>query len=237
MDLQNRFNFSEHAKIDDSLPNRHTFICGKSGSGKTTVIKTQDVVNVNKRRVYWDPDRSYKAVNGIGYATGVREFYTELKNCMASGAAFDLALSMSNTRENFQGFCAAIVAVACASMPLTAYVEEVQQVTGNAEAEGYWSDLLTRSRKYGVQLVVISPRPQQCDKTTVTSCDHKYVCKLGRHPDREAIAKELGIAPTEIMQMGMKNVDKKSVHWYYLGPDGEAKLMKYEFATGETTVL
>jgi DNA helicase HerA-like ATPase len=153
---------------------------------------------------------------------------------MTSDRPFKLALSIANNKDNFQAFCMMLVQVACSTKPVTVLIEEVHQCTGSAQAEGYWGDLLTRSRKYGVRLVVISPRPQQCDKTTITSCNIKYVCKLGRQPDRKYMADEMGLTAGDIERIGRLNVPNHKVHWWYQGEEGDAIAMCHDFKKGET---
>jgi hypothetical protein len=219
---------------DDRLPPMHTSIFGVTGSGKSTAMKNEPDLAGAKRQIYWDPDRSHQMPDEACRFKSPTKYWVAFKQAMASNKPFKLALTMPNTKENFQVWCMMLVRVACAKSPVTAFVEELHQCTGNAQAEGYWSDLLSRSRKYGVRLVVISPRPEQCDKTTVTSCNIKYVCKLGRFPDRKSMALELGISPRQIEQLGRLNVPNETVHWWYQGQEGEPIAVCHNFKDGTT---
>lgn len=197
-------------RADDAIPARHVFICGKTGSGKSTVMKTEPGIVDAPRQLIWDPDASHtvagKHIESIG------EFYQEAVAAIQSGKQFKLALKIANNPKNFQAFCAVIIDLASADWPLLVNIEEVQECTNTAAAEGNWLTVLTRARKYGVRLCVISPRPQQCDKTTVTSCDVKYICKLNRAPDRKYMAVEVGLTETHVERMGRLNTDSK-IHW------------------------
>jgi len=211
-DLENRQNF--RFNVNDELKNDHTAIFGKSGSGKSTIIKHSLGISDKDRVLIYDPDGTHSQVPAANRFKNKGEYWEGLKLCMASGKPFHIALLGANTVPNFQFFCWCAVAVAGADTPINVLLEEIQQVTGTVESRGYHNDLLTRGRKYGVRVVAISPKPQRCDKDTLDA-EHLYCCKLGRHQDREEMAKQLGVTATDIEKMGMQNIDKQIINWPY----------------------
>lgn len=222
MELNFRF------QIDDQLAVEHAFICGGTGSGKSTRIKIDPAMSAADRVIYWDPDGSHP-VAGANRANSVKAFKALLFAAMASGKPFKIACSVTNNKKLFQAFCACVVRVASSDTPIALVLEEIQEVTGTASAEGYHLALLSRGRKYGVRVVSISPRPQQCDKTTVSSAKTLVVCALARHQDREYMGREIGKTPEDIRQLAALNVDQKRVNWYECEQGELAVLREHNF--------
>lgn len=200
---------------DDSLPARHMLITGGTGSGKTTFVRKCADIQRCPRILLWDPDKSHYAL----HIDNPRQYLNALRAGIRKGASFRLALSMEANESNFDLFCNLVWAAACASRPMVVVIEELAEVTNAGKARGTWQTLLNRGRKYGLQLVAISQRPQEIDKTTLTQCSTKVTGALDRHVDRQVMARELSTTPQEIERLRARN-DGRHLHYLVLKPGG-----------------
>lgn len=191
-------------KADDRLPAKHMLITGGTGSGKTTYVKRDKEIQKASRKVLWDPDKSHRAV----HIASIPAFARELSKAIKSGKKFNLALAVEATEENFQDFCKVIWAACCCTRPMVCVVEELAEVTNSGQARGAWKTLLNRSRKYGVQIVSITQRPQEIDKTTLTQSGTKVTGTLDRHIDRKRMAEELSVPVERIEKLRELNKPK-----------------------------
>lgn len=188
-------------KHDDRLPARHILVTGGTGSGKTTWVKRQPELREAPITLLWDPDRSHYALHLDSRA----RFLRTVRDGIASGKKLRAALAVEATEDNFQFFCEVVWAAACSTRPMVVIVEELAEVTQAGKARGHWQTLLNRGRKYGVQIVAISQRPQEIDKTTLTQCATKVTGALDRHVDRQVMARELSTTPERIEQLRADN--------------------------------
>ena len=74
-----------------------------------------------------------------------------------------------------------------------ALVDELASVSQPGKASGWWGRVVRESRHIGLQLVGISQRAAEIDKTLMSNATDYYVFKLKRRKDREAMAEELDI--------------------------------------------
>lgn len=188
-------------KADDRLPARHILITGGTGSGKTMWVKRCSSIQETRIQLLWDPDASHNA----RHITRPRAYLRAVRDGLRSGLKMRLGLSTVATELNFQYWCAIVWAACCCSRPIVAVIEELAEVTGPGKARGNWQTLLNRGRKYAVQIVAISQRPQEIDKTTLTQCSTKVTGTLDRDVDRVLMARELSVDPARIVALRTDN--------------------------------
>ncbi len=209
-------------RSDDRLPAQHILLTGGTGSGKTTWVKNCREIANAPRVLLWDPDRSHRA----RHFSNRRAYLKHVRAALASGLKVRAAYVPpgDSTEEEFHWWCSVVWAACCASRPMVAIVEELHEVTNAGKARGMWKTLLNRSRKYGVQIVAISQRPQEIDKTTLTQCSTKVTGILDRDADRVVMAKELSVSPDRIFNL--RSTGKPELRYLVLRPGDVAKEQK-----------
>jgi hypothetical protein len=82
--------------------------------------------------------------------------------------------------------------------PATIVVEELAWSTSPGKAPAGWHELVTGALKYGVNLVSITQRPQESDKTALSQADIVRCFALDRPTDQKYMAGEMGIDAAEL---------------------------------------
>lgn len=160
-------------------------ILGKSGSGKSTIIKRRLKSEKPTRLVIWSPDEdidNYKAFTGHVVRT-IPELIKHLKKPTFK-VVFWPSMEDKTRRAQFNYFCELVFAVG----NCTALFEELAGVTTPSYAPVAWKVLTTRSRKKGVLLYGTSQRPAQIDKDFLGNTSEIYVGALKYPNDRKNCA-------------------------------------------------
>lgn len=160
--------------------NKHHLVIGTSGSGKTSWVKSWALKG--PRVIAWDPDCDYDLPRVHSAAALARVLIA------AKGGQVKVALSVDPTPARFEEFCRVVWAYICSSRPCVVIAEEIADVTPPGKAGVYWGMLCRRGRKYGAQLVAVTQRPAECDKTIYSQAATKWVGVLDNEIDRKRLA-------------------------------------------------
>ena len=179
-------------KANTALQAEHLYVCGNSGTGKSSRIK--EMITKAQRVIVFDPDDEYSELKGFLRVEKASELAALLKANQAK------SLKVAFVAEGVKAFefwanCA------FAWRNCIAVAEEIADVTTPAKAPPAWGRLIRRGRKYGIQICAVTQRPAEADKTILCNAAVIRTCALGRDADRQAIAKEINAKVDDITQL------------------------------------
>jgi len=179
-------------KSNTALKAEHIYICGNSGTGKSSHIKEK--IEKAPRVIAFDPDDEYGALSGFVRVTSARELLDVIL------AHKNKSLKIAFVAEGIKafGFWADCV---FAWRNCVAVAEEIADVTTTGKAFPSWGRLIRRGRKYGIQIIAVTQRPAEADKTILCNAAVIRTCALGRDADRQSIAKEMGVKVTDLASL------------------------------------
>lgn len=175
------------SRQDTSRPNRHAIAVGASGSGKTTWIRQEIKRRKPERLLVWDPDEDHDCHRLHSRA----EFAQALAAAHRQGKRYRLGLVVPPTRANFAWWCRTVWTLADARRPIQLVVEELADVTTVAKAAPEWGAVCRRGRKYGLDWIAATQRPQECDKTAFNQAATRWCGVLQSDADRKRMAAEI----------------------------------------------
>jgi hypothetical protein len=179
-------------KIDTSLKAEHLYICGNSGTGKSSTIKEK--LERAPRVIAFDPDDEYSEIRGFIRCENANELLTAVKNHRLRTAKIAY---VAEGKKAFEFFCD----VAFLWADCFCIAEEIADVTTPAKAPPSWGRLIRRGRKRGILIAAVTQRPAEADKTILANAAYIRVHALGRDNDRKAIAAEIGVPVEEIAKL------------------------------------
>ncbi|WP_346840152.1 hypothetical protein [Microbulbifer sp. SAOS-129_SWC] len=218
---------------DNSHECRHMFLCGCSGSGKSSFLRRLNLARLYQRVIYWDPDEDHKAEHCYTRAS----FKRAVMRGVASGKKFRVAYTPDKvTQEEFEFWCGVFWAALDGSVLTAGVVEELADVTGTAKAKGTWGQLSRKARKYGGHIYSVSQRPAEIDKSILSQSPIKWCGQLETPAERDYLSRVLGIQ-AEALQTMPANIPGKKCHFYikYPGPD-PAKPRVFNPVQGAVTI-
>lgn len=169
-----------------------SYLTGMTRSGKSSLAS--QLVRDSARVLIWDPQADW-ASRGFAVIRSIRELGLHLRG-MTDGPK-RLAFSGTLDALTFEVFCR--MAFAWAKIePAVIVVEELAWVSNAGKAPGSWHTIVTGGLKYGIDLVSITQRPSEADKTTLSQADVIYCFQMERVDDQKYMAKELGVKPDQV---------------------------------------
>lgn len=179
-------------RVDASRAVSITVVCGASGSGKSAWVK-QRIKKDRRKTLIWDIDDEY-AEAGFVRCTSAVEFLTLAQRQKAR-------VCYVAPRERFEFFCDVVFGVG----DCIAVAEELAGVTTPGKAPPGWHRLVSRGRKRGIEIIGVTQRPSESDKTIMGNASLFHVCMMARAQDRAYMAREMdvqqdilnGLAPLE----------------------------------------
>lgn len=172
------------SRADTSLNAEHLYICGNSGTGKSSTIK--ELITKAGRVIAFDPDDEYGSLPGF-------------KRCERASDLVQLLQDAANRKLKVafvgEGQAAFEFFAKCAFAwgNCLAIAEEIADVTTPAKAPPAWGKLIRRGRKYGIKICAVTQRPAEADKTILSNAAVIRCMALGRDADRVAIGREIGL--------------------------------------------
>ncbi|WP_299592715.1 type IV secretory system conjugative DNA transfer family protein [uncultured Microbulbifer sp.] len=193
---------------------RHMFLCGTTGSGKSSFLRRLDLLEQFKRVLIWDPDRDHQAV----HCTSQAQFKSTVMRSIASGKPFRVAYEATNaTPEEFEFFCGIVWAALDGKEPTAIIIEELADVTDSGKGRGYWGQLTRKSRKYGGVIFAISQRPQEIDKSILNMAAYRWCGVVETEADRKYMSGVLSVKPEDLAAMP---ANSSTLCHYYLKKPG-----------------
>jgi DNA helicase HerA-like ATPase len=179
-------------QADTSLKAEHVYICGNSGTGKSSHVKL--VIKLHKRVVVFDPDDEYGEIKGFKRVDTAAGLVALLKSHAKK------PLKVAFVAEGIKAFefwanCVFLWA------NCLAVAEEIADVTTPSKAPPAWGRLIRRGRKYGIKICAVTQRPAEADKTILCNAAIIRTCALGRNADREAIGREINAKVSDLSIM------------------------------------
>lgn len=172
------------SRADTSLLAQHWYICGNSGTGKSSTIKEH--VKKARRVIVFDPDDEYGDITGFKRVYNVSELIALL---MAHQHKSLKVAFVAEGVKAFELWCSCVFNWG----ECLAVAEEIADVTTPSKAPQQWGRLIRRGRKYNIQIMAVTQRPAEADKTILANAAVIRVCALGREGDRVAISREIQI--------------------------------------------
>lgn len=169
----------------DTSRTAQIFYCtGSTGAGKSTYVK--NAISEDKRLLVFDPDDEYGDIKGIN------TFY-DGQQLFAAVQAHKTTPFKARLVQNGQAAFELINMLAFAWTNCTVIAEEIADVTRVGKAPPMWGQLLRRGRKRAIKIYMTTQRPSEADKTALTQATVVRTGQLGRHADREALARDMDI--------------------------------------------
>lgn len=166
-------------KPDNSLPAQIEFICGSSGTGKSTCIKER--IARERQVLVWDAKNEYGDLPGFKTTHRAAEF---VKLARAGGR-----VAFAAPPSEFEFYCRVVWARAgCLNI-----VEELGAVTGIAKACGTWHLIVSQGRGYGIRTIGIAQRSAEVDKTLIGNLSLVHVRRLAFEADIVSAARLLNV--------------------------------------------
>lgn len=168
------------------------YFCGNSGTGKSSKIK--EMLKKAPRAIIFDPDDEYGELTGVKRVTTAKALIELLKS--HKNKSLKVAFVAEGVKSfEFWANCAFQWA------NCVAVAEEIADVTTPSKAPPAWGRLIRRGRKYGVLICAVTQRPAEADKTILSNAAVIRTGALGRHADREAIAREMDCKSSVISKL------------------------------------
>lgn len=182
---------------NDSLPNRHTFIWGTSGCGKSQLLVNGGLVPMLKgtRAIIWD---DVGRLPGHYYRSRA-SFLRALMAASAGGGGFRIGYGGLQSPSEFEWFCEVVWSQLDGHRETFVACEELAAVSATTgEALPAAALLLNQGRKYGARFIGTTQRPQAVSKTFFDGCDIQYVGRQKTPAMRRKAAEVAGVTPDQI---------------------------------------
>lgn len=159
--------------------NSRIFIAGKTGSGKTTLVKRM-LYPMYTRRVFWDIkcENSDLLVNSSPCRTPA-----ELSSTIKKGKVSILYQPADISSDDFNRVCEILFNTG----NFTLFVDEVATVTEPNWIEPWHNQIMIRGRSRGVGIVNVTQRPRTCNNTVISEAEHFFIYRLQLETDVDKI--------------------------------------------------
>lgn len=168
------------SRVDVRLPSYIRLICGATGAGKSEHVKRS--VRHTRRVLVWDMEDEYAAV-GLRRVTTLRALIDAVRGQEDARVAYVAPSARFGDWSR--------VALAWGRCMVVA--EELASVTHPGKAPEGWGDLIRRGRKRAIELIGVTQRPAECDKTIVGNASIIRCGMLWRARDAAYMAEEMGV--------------------------------------------
>lgn len=181
-----------------ALKAEHIYICGDTGTGKSSTIKP--IVKAAKRVLIWDPDGEYAEEAAVVTVDTPSALVDALRSKRATNAKIAFH---ADDPKLFSLWCDCVFTWG----NCVAVAEEIADVTGTGKAAPSWGRLIRRGRKYGIKIIAVTQRPAEADKTVLANAAVIRVYALGRATDRDAVAKELSLPADKLLMVPLEYLE------------------------------
>lgn len=184
--------------MDTSRKAKIFLVTGASGSGKSSIVKK--LMQHEKRVIAFDPDDEYSEEKGFNTSKSCTEL---LEKVLATKGGAMKTRVVARTPEAF-GACAS-VAFEWGNCAFIAEELAGEGRTTPSKAPPDWHKIISRGRKRGINVIGVTQRPAESDKTILGNASHIFVGRMGRHADAKAISREIDV-PVETL-LNLKNLE------------------------------
>jgi hypothetical protein len=161
-----------------------------SRSGKT--VAASQLAAARSRVVVWDLQQDW-----LKYDFAKAESIAQLCAALAAATTSTARVTCKAPRAAFDRFCRAAFAWGKLE-PCTIVVEELAWVTHPGKAPEAWHELVTGGLKFGVDLVSITQRPAESDKTALSQATVVRCFQQERFEDARYMARELRVEQARV---------------------------------------
>lgn len=200
---------------------------GKSRSGKTQ--KAMADLARFKYQLVWDCEGQYKATYRLRTIADLKRNLARYLKKLPGRAE---RICYTGRLDDFNQFCQLafiwVRALAHYGQRSAIVFEETADVTSPGKAPEHYGILLRRGLKYGVELMCITQRPSESDKTSIGNANITHICAMKRDKDRKYMAEDTGV-PIDVLQGLRANQDAGQFDFVHVD-DGQGFYM-----TGQLT--
>ncbi|WP_444957755.1 hypothetical protein [Microbulbifer sp. ZKSA002] len=216
-----------------ALPARHMFLCGGTGSGKSSFLRRLGHFSEFQRVLLWDPDRDHQAQ----HFSSPGQFKNAVMQSIAKRSRDRIAFVPDQiNEESFEFFCAVFWAALDGNYLTGGIVEELADVTGSGKARGTWGQLSRKSRKYGGVIHSVSQRPAEIDKSILSMSPYKFCGTLETDAERKYLSGLLSVSPDQLAQTPANEPGKVCNYWLKKPGPEPAQLGKFNPVSGTVSL-
>lgn len=161
------------------LSSNRITVCGKTGCGKTTLVKHR-LWPLYTRRVFWDIKVEN---NDLLKSAQLCQTPEELQHLIDQGQTSILYQPITLDPEDFNEVCRIIYTTG----NFTLFVNEAAAVCTPANIEEWHKTILIRGRSRGVGIVNETQRPRECHNTIFSEAEHFFIFRLQLETDVKKI--------------------------------------------------
>jgi len=173
-----------------------TTIVGASRSGKTVSALAQ--VRNERRVLVWDYQGQWVA-HGFEESTDLAALADRLEALGNSPARIAVRVPFNELNFDLWSECAMAWGIVA---PIVAVAEELADVTRVNKAVQWWGALVRGGLKYGIDIVAITQRPQECDKTVLGNASVLRAFRMVKPSDEAHVAEYLRVAVEAVTALG-----------------------------------
>lgn len=186
----------------DDLPNNHAMAIGGSGCGKTTLIRSLDVVKKAKQLICYDPYGDYEKIGVTNYDKP-HDFIRACVEAHKQNKGFRIGYKPTNNVEaNLQLVAFVAWHLSDGKRPITSIFEEAGTAFRNARANnGSIGEVISAGRGFALSAVFATQRITEIPSTVRGNCKHRYFFRQSERNDIERTAKTVGQLAENIAQL------------------------------------
>lgn len=186
------------------LPSEHVFVCGITGSGKTTLMKNLYAKIPAGHAVVVDVKNELNLLGAVTVREprNINEILSKGSNVLFKMQPDRLALDALARYVFARGNTALIVDEAALTLPAG------QLPPGSLQ-------LITAGRSRRATLWALCQRPANVDKSIISQCQHYFIFTLVQDHDKRAIGQNIPLSP--------KQIERVPMHHFYHYQVGESR--------------
>lgn len=172
-------------KPNPKLPNRHHLLIGRSGTGKSTLVKRAHAKT--KRLIVWDPQTEWD----LPEASSIADLVERIR--AAGNGALRIRYAVGHDPERFDLFCRVVWGSASSSRMTDVLVEELPAVATANKSPIAWKLACRSGRTFGLRLWATTQRPVALDQNFYTTAAYKTLFPIDGDDDIATVARLAGV--------------------------------------------
>lgn len=163
-------------------PDQRTFVTGKTGSGKTFLVKR--LIRPLSRVVVLDS-------KGTLDKWGLEEWDRDSRKKLGSGEDVRVRVAIEPGRDPAR-FWEDVLEEVYNAANVMLYIDEASQIAQGANPSPWLNSVWTRGREFGVGAIAASQRPRQIPRILISEAEHVLIFRLNLQGDRDYMAEMVG---------------------------------------------